>query len=226
MKVDWILFDADNTLFDFTGASIKAFESFVQHFELTGDDLYETYEKHNHACWTALEKGEITQETLRCLRFKLFFDDIGFNGDSLSANAYYLQQLVEHSDLYEESFKLLTYLKEKSYNLGLITNGLKEVQRPRLKKTKVDHFFDVIVVSDEIGHSKPDPKFFDEAFIGIQNTPKDRVVVVGDSLHSDIQGGNNYGVNTIWYNPQKKKNNTTHRANKMITKLEELFLLF
>lgn len=222
MKYNWILFDADNTLFDFTGASEQAFKALVQDLNLEGDDLYKHYEKCNHQCWKELEDGIIDQVELRGKRFAMFFDVLGLNLDALAANEYYLQQLVVNSQLITGARALVSDLAEAKYKMGIITNGLKEVQRPRLRKVEMYDQFDVIVVSDEIGYSKPDTRFFDHAFNDIGVVDKSNVVVVGDSLNSDIQGGNNYGLDTIWYNPEKKSNDTLHQPNVIIHELQDL----
>jgi len=222
MKYEWILFDADNTLFDFTSASEEAFKALVKDLNLQGDDLYKHYEKCNHQCWKELEDGIIDQVELREKRFAMFFDVLGLSLDALAANKYYLQQLVVNSQLIPGARALVSDLAEAKYKMGIITNGLKEVQRPRLRKVEMYDQFDVIVVSDEIGFSKPDTRFFDHAFNDIGVVDKSNVVVVGDSLNSDIQGGNNYGLDTIWYNPEKKSNDTLHQPKVIIHKLVDL----
>lgn len=222
MKYDWILFDADNTLFDFTGASAKAFTELSNHLNLQGDDLYDHYEKCNHQCWKELEDGKIDQVELRAKRFRMFFDILGLNLDALAANKYYLEQLVENSQLISGARELVSDLAEAEYKLGIITNGLKEVQRPRLKKVEMYDQFEVIVVSDEIGYSKPNSRFFDHVFQDMGKTEKSKVLVVGDSLNSDIQGGNRYGLDTIWYNPNRVENQTPHKPNETIHDLHEL----
>ncbi len=222
MNYDWILFDADNTLFDFDGASKQAFSEVVKYFNLTGQNLYSRYSHFNHLCWTALENGQMTQVELRPKRFELFFEDINYYGDGALANRLYLENLVLKSQLYPESRGLIQELKKRSYKLGIITNGLKEVQRPRLKHTGIYDEFDVIVVSDEIGYSKPDSRFFDYAFANMDVEDKSRVLVVGDSLNSDIKGGNNYGLDTVWYNPNHKNPLLDVRANHEIYKLSQL----
>ncbi len=208
MKYDWILFDADNTLMDFTKASEKAFAQALQNLNIPKKpDYFSRYKKVNHEVWTAFEKGEIDASTLRSKRFELFLIDIQIERDPRLFNTFYLNNLVEHTTLYEGALGMLEYLKGKT-KLGLITNGLKEVQRPRLHHTGIYHLFDSIVVSDEIGVAKPDPAYFDYAFREMNHPPKEKVLVVGDNLHSDIKGGINYGLDTCWFNPDKQENTT------------------
>ena len=100
---------------------------------------------------------------------------------------------------------------------------MKEVQRPRLQKTEIQRFFEIIVVSDEIGVSKPHPGFFEHAFHQMQRPPTEKVLVVGDNLEADIKGGNQSGTDTCWYNPKKRTNETGILPNYEISSLEELF---
>jgi len=216
MPYNWILFDADNTLLDFTGASKKAFAQAVAQLEIPNHpNLFSRYKKANHIVWTEFENGQIDAITLRKKRFKLFLEDIEVDRDPVLFNQLYLAHLVEHSELLPGARQLLDHLHGKT-KLGLITNGLKEVQRPRLAHTQMDHYFDVIVVSDEIGVSKPDPAYFDYVFREMELPPKQDVLIVGDNLNSDIKGGVDYGVDTCWYNPEGLPNESgitpTHLA--------------
>ena len=208
MNYDWILFDADNTLLDFTGASKMAFAQAVATLEIPSHpELFNTYKKVNHIVWTELENGEIDAIALRKRRFELFLKEIDIQRDPVLFNQLYLGNLVEYTELLDGAKELLDHLHGKT-KLGLITNGLKEVQRPRLAHTQIDHFFDVIVVSDEIGVSKPDRAYFDYVFKEMGQPAKEKVLVVGDNLNSDIKGGVDYGVDTCWFNPARHPNNT------------------
>ncbi len=224
MPYSWILFDADNTLLDFTSASKKAFAQAVTKLKIPNrPNLFSRYKKANHLVWTAFENGQIDAITLRKKRFELFLEDIEVDRDPVLFNQLYLDNLVEHSELLPGARQLLDHLHGK-IKLGLITNGLKEVQRPRLTHTRTDHYFDVIVVSDEIGLAKPDAAYFDYVFKEMGLPPKKKVLIVGDNLHSDIKGGVNYGVDTCWYNPDGQPNESgitpTHHAQNFDQMLE------
>ena len=106
--------------------------------------------------------------------------------------------------------------------MALVTNGLKVVQRPRIAKSQTGHYFQAIVVSEEIGASKPGRTFFDYTFQQIGHPPKSEVLIVGDSLNSDIQGGNNFGIDTCWYNPAKKYNESAIKPTFEIQSLQHL----
>ncbi len=222
MKYEWILFDADNTLLDFTKASEKAFAKALQNMDIPHQvDYFSRYKKANHVVWTAFENGEIEAITLRSKRFELFLTDIQIERDPALFNTHYLNNLVAHTTLYKGALNMLDGLKDKT-KLGLITNGLKEVQRPRLRHTGIYHLFDTIVVSDEIGVAKPNPAYFDYVFREMNYPPKEKVLVVGDNLLSDIKGGINYGTDTCWFNPENKENTTPFSPTFVARNFEEI----
>lgn len=226
MKYDWILFDLDNTLMDFTQSSKKAFSSAFLEFGLREEvGHYDIYQEFNHSVWRDFEDGKIDAMTLRRKRFDDFMMEVGIKGiTGIEFNKIYLNWLVEHSFLLDGSLDLLNELKAK-VKLAIITNGLKEVQRRRIKRLEIEHFFPVIIVSDEEGVSKPSKAYFDIAFEACKNPRKDKVLVVGDSLNSDIKGGNNYGMDTCWCNLFNQINTTDINPNYEINQLSELHLI-
>lgn len=200
MKFEWILFDIDNTLLDFDGPSKQALKSSCDIYELEfSEELYKIYKDINAKVWTEFEHGKISAIELRPLRFQRFFQKVKVNPCSPSIfNKTYLDFVVDYAKSYETIWGTLSSLKER-YKISAITNGLKEVQRARLTRLNLNHFFDSITVSDEIGVAKPDKAYFDHVFNSIQNPSKpEKTLVVGDSLHSDIKGGNDYGCSTCW----------------------------
>lgn len=199
-KIEYILFDLDNTLLDFVGAARLALEAALLQckVDLT-DDMYHRYKEINVAVWAAYERKEITSVELRSRRFELFFEREGIDHiDPKRFNAMFIQQIVECTIAYEGVFELLLKLKQR-YPLGLITNGLKDAQRPRLAKMNMAHYFNPIVVSDEIGVAKPDKAFFQyvhERLLPI--TRKSQVLVVGDNFLADAQGAMDFGYRACW----------------------------
>ncbi len=223
MNYPWILFDADDTLFDFKKSANHALKVTLQNFKIKDDPtFYSVYKEINNIVWAAFERNEINAVELRYLRFERFLESIGEYRDPNEMNAYYLNQLSQTEFLIEGARELVEDFLSLGYRLCLITNGLKEVQRPRIKKARFESYFEGIVVSDEIGVSKPDNGFFEYAFKQIGNPNKSEVIVVGDSLSSDIQGGNNFGVDTCWFNPAGKSNLTQHKPTFEIDKIDQL----
>ena len=222
MKYDWILFDADNTLFDFDKSERYALQTTLSQFGLTfTQENLDLYHAVNRRCWREMEEGKLSKEELRIRRFKLFFAGIKKEADPQAVSDVYLKTLSQCSFLIEGAIPLLEAVRGQ-YKLGLVTNGLKEVQRPRIKKAQIGEYFEILVVSDEIGHAKPHAPFFDFAFSQMQNPPKNRVIMVGDSIHSDIQGGNNYGLDTCWYNYENRSNHLHIKPTFEITQLSQL----
>lgn len=223
MRYSWILFDADDTLFDFQRAARQSFDLTLSEYGIPlEEEFWEAYEKINKAVWLAFERQEITAMELRRIRFQRFLEAIGQEGDALAMNTYYLQALSQARFMIAGAPELVAFLASEGIKMGLITNGLKEVQRPRFEGTDICRHFEVIVVSDEIGVAKPQPAFFEHVFHEMGQPAKAAVLVVGDSLHSDIQGGNAFGLHTCWYNPGKVKNESTHAPTYEIERLEAL----
>lgn len=208
MKFEWILFDIDNTLLDFDGPSKLALKSSCDLHNLEySEDLYLVYKEVNAKVWSEFEQGQITAVELRPLRFQRLFNEISMNPCPPTLfNKTYLDFVVDYAKGYESIRGTLSHLKKK-YKISVITNGLKEVQRARLTRLELNHFFDSITVSDEIGVAKPHKAYFDHVFNSIPNPSKpEKTLVVGDSLHSDIKGGNDYGCSTCWISHGRHNN--------------------
>jgi 2-haloacid dehalogenase len=226
MRYSWILFDADDTLFDFKRSARYALGQTLVDFQIAPTEAhFQVYEGINHEAWLAFERQEITATDLRRIRFERFMDAIGEYREPVEMNAHYLQLLSQTRFMLNGAVELVATLKSKHYKMGLITNGLHEVQRPRIRFAEMDKYFDVIVVSDEIGISKPHKGFFEHSFEQMGYPEKSEVIVVGDSLNSDIKGGINYGVDTCWYNPKGSSNLTEHQPTFQIQRLEELYII-
>ncbi len=223
MKYDWIFFDLDNTLIDFNIASKKAFFSLMDsHGIPRADALYPLYQQINFEAWKDFEKGKIDAITLRSRRFKDFYFKTGYKDiDPLESNSTYLSFLVDYTTTLEGAIDLLNHLKG-NVKLAAITNGLKEAQRPRLSRLNLTPYFDAIIVSDEIGFAKPQKEYFDYVMKETNQPSRENTLVVGDSLHSDIQGGNNYGIPTCWCNLFGQINKTGIVPNFEINDLSSL----
>ncbi len=198
----WILFDADNTLFDFDRAEASALERALvaAGIECRGGFL-PLYNSINRQCWRAYEEGTLPKSELRYRRFELFMDAIGEKTDIHSFAASYLRLLAEGAFLIDGARELLEQLSGR-YEMVLVTNGLREVQRPRLARSGLERYFRAVVVSDEIGFNKPDHEFFAYTFATIDHPPKAHALMVGDNLNADIRGARDFGLDTCWYNPR------------------------
>ncbi len=202
------MFDADNTLLDFSGASkLSLWQTFEDYGHACTPEIYSYYKTVNGRVWTDFEEGRITAKVLRPKRFEDLFEVIGFAPTTPeNFSKRYLENLIVKSEMYADVPELLAKIKP-DYHLSIITNGLKEVQRARLSKLNIDQYFDSIIVSDEIGVAKPNPQYFEVAYQSIpQPPPKEQVLVIGDNIKSDILGGQQYGFHTCWVNALKKPN--------------------
>ena len=218
-----LLFDADNTLLDFSGASkLALFKSMKEHQLHCNDDIYKVYKEENGKVWDAFEDKKITAEELRPLRFKNFFRTIDVKGfDPGAFNSHYLNNLIQLSEMYDGIRDMIGRLQKK-YTLGIITNGLKEVQRARFERLEFLYPFEIFIVSDEIGHTKPSKEYFDIAVYSVNNNiVKEEILVVGDNLMSDILGANNYGLQSCWVS-QGKTNDTDVVPNHTINSVTDL----
>lgn len=227
MRYKWILFDADNTLFDYDRAEETAFtSSFEQIGHKFKPEYLTTYQEINDKIWQAFERGEITQRVIRTRRFELLFQALGIQVDPHAFSERYLDNLGNSAYLIDGADQVVHTLRSQ-INLALITNGLAEVQRARLAKSTIGDCFDPVIISEQVGASKPDVQIFEIAFAGMKAACKTAVrrtdvLIVGDSLTSDIKGGNNYGIDTCWFNPAQKPSSTDVEIRYEIHHLNEL----
>ncbi len=201
---EWLLFDADGTLFDYDKAEAVSLEkAFIQTGHSFDPDYSQVYRQINGQMWLDFEQGDISQNRLRIKRFELLFDALDIKTDPGEFSNKYLENLADSTYLLEDAEEVVIRLAERT-GLMLITNGLKDVQRSRWGKSTIRRYFSDILISEEIGAAKPDRRIFDEAFIRMNNPRKEKVLMVGDSLTSDIKGGHDYGIDTCWFNPLEK----------------------
>ena len=207
MKYKWLLFDLDGTLFDYDKGEKIAFQQTFIDFTLDYQDEYlKNYDSINKELWKKFELGEIEVSVLKVERFELLLNKIGHKRNAEEFSKKYQNNLSNCTYLLDGVEDLLSEL-EKRYRMMLITNGLKAVQRPRLKNSSIKNYFTDIVISEEVGSAKPDKKIFDIAFEKMNTTEKSEVLMIGDSLTSDIAGGINYGLDTCWLNPNSQSSN-------------------
>jgi len=223
MKYEIIIFDADDTLFDFRKSERDAFKNAMVEFNIEYDENYhlKIYSDINTAIWKEFEDGLITQKELKVERFKRLSDKLNIDFDEVEFAKSYMKHLSFASFLYDNSMDLIESL-HKNYRLSIITNGLTEVQDNRIRKSAIAKYFENIVISEEVQVSKPDPKIFELTLNIMKYTDKSKILMVGDSLTSDIQGGINFGIDTCWFNPDKITNKTGMKPNYEISNLMDL----
>lgn len=218
----WVLFDADHTLFDFDKASEEALSEVLAEHDIEWHaGMYADYKKINVQCWLEHEQGIINRDTLVYERFKRYFQFRQLDLDPVSTQKQYLRKLGTKPYLMPGADEIMTLL-EWEFSLGYITNGMREVQRPRLEMIGWDLRFDVIVIAGEIGHSKPHAAYFEHVHTVIGTPEHSEVLVVGDSLTADIEGAASFGYHTCWYNPSEETCSLRQGPDYTIAHLAEL----
>ncbi|WP_428911796.1 YjjG family noncanonical pyrimidine nucleotidase [Niallia sp. Krafla_26] len=222
---DIIFFDIDDTLFDFTKAEQEAFNKVFNQYNLLNNlKLYEkSYQEISNMLWRELENGKMSLVELGSERFRRLFIAHGLDIDGDVFNQDYLTLLKELTHLVQGAEKVIRALSHK--RLGIITNGFTDVQTSRINNSPLKGLFEHIIISESTRFQKPQTEIFDFAFSKLRITEKSNVLMVGDSLTSDIQGGMNYGIDTCWFNPRYKENHTssikpTYEINKLESLLE------
>lgn len=197
----WLWFDADGTLFDFNraeGIALRnAFQSVSAPFQ---DEYLATYRRINQQLWEALERREITQSALQVRRFELLLEALQLTCTAEQIGTAYIEHLAACAELIDGAQEVLHTLRGKS-QIGIVTNGLQAVQRGRLANSTIRDYIADLVISEEVGASKPKAAFFDAAFARFGHPAKSDVLIIGDSLSADMRGGVDYGIDTCWYNP-------------------------
>lgn len=200
----WLFFDADDTLFDYSRAENNALTATAEEFGLAGvPGLMPAYHAINQAIWIEFEQGKIDALRLRSERFARLFASLGIPTEAEVFSLRYLVHLSRGFFLFDGVPQLLAKVAGQ-FQMGLITNGLPEVQRPRLSGSGIGAYFKFVAISEELGLTKPDPAFFSAALAMAGNPDPRQVLVIGDSLSSDIRGGIQSGLDTLWYNPRGK----------------------
>ena len=224
MKYKVLLFDVDETLFDFRKSEKHAFVQTLQHYEIECDKekIFSEYKIINKKLWIELEEGLITLDELRVKRFNILLDTMNIKENYKLFSDTYERYLGLASFTFPEAEDLIKTLSE-NYKLVIITNGIKEVQRNRINKSNLGKYFESIIISGEVGVSKPNIEIFNITLNSINFRDKSKVLMIGDSLSSDIYGGFISGIDTCWYNPHRNKNNSDVKPNYEINTLLALY---
>lgn len=207
---DTLLFDIDNTILDFDADEDQALQKL---FSLTPIELTpaikENYSKFNQQLWQQLERGEISRDELFAKRFNTFFmDQFNLDVHELNLTEKYISFLSEGHDPIEHAPQLIADLVQQNIRLEVATNGVAQTQIKRLTDSNLITKFDQLFISEQIGASKPQVAFFDYVENHLDNYSKAHTLMIGDSLTSDIQGGINAGIKTVWFNPHHLTNST------------------
>lgn len=224
MKYDFILFDADNTLFDFNRAEKTAFLQTILSYGVSEDDAercFRVYHAINVAIWDEMDEGRITQSELKVERFYRLAQALRMDFDPQAFSQRYVGHLADASFLLPHAAETVGKLAV-SHHLFIVTNGLTSVQEKRVCRSSIACCFDNIVISEEAGVAKPDPRIFGLALKNFPHCDKAKAIMVGDGLATDIRGGINFGIDTCWMNLFGRENETDIHPTYEITALPDL----
>ena len=222
--IDTILWDIDDTLLDFQRSEAYGIRACFAEIGFHGCDeaMLARYSAINRRHWEALERGEMTKPEVLVGRFRCFFETEGIACPDVEAfNRSYERKLGEHFFENERSLELCRRLKGRVRQY-VVTNGAEPVQKNKLKYSGLGECMDGAFISDEIGAEKPTMGFFEHVFAQIGRPEPGTCMIVGDSLTSDMRGGNNAGLICCWYNPRGKENASDVRVDYEIRSIWEV----
>ena len=221
-KFCWIVFDADGTLFDYEQSELNALaKTFDEHSLRFDTTVHRTFAEINGDLWKDFEQGKVSSGQLQVRRFEKLAAALDIRMDAAVFSSHYLLNLGSERNLLPGASEIVEDLS-RDFSLLLATNGFAEVQRSRFSASSIRPFFDGVVISEEIGFAKPDPNYFVEMFSQLGNPDKAEVLMVGDSLSSDIAGGSGFGIDTCWFNQTGRPNDSSVEPTYEIGELEEI----
>lgn len=228
-KYTSLFFDLDNTLWDFETNSYQAMKVVFTQLDISGynvifDNFFKVYSRHNHSLWALYRNKGITKKDLTLKRFQNTFDELRIKGiDAEQMNSSYLDEMPKQGKLVDGVHEVLSYLKMKSYQMFIITNGFKEVQNKKLVSSGIDRYFSKIFISEDVKSPKPSNEIFEYA-IKSSNAKKTKSLMIGDDWETDIMGAVNFGIDSVFLlkNPDDKERYETAQNIYCITSLYEL----
>jgi putative hydrolase of the HAD superfamily len=203
-KYDFLFFDLDNTLWDFSTNSREAMKQTLEKLGFNEiidsfDAYFIVYEKINDSLWADYRAKKITKQSLIVERFSRSFNVFQItNQDWEGINRLYLECMALQTRLFPGTFETLSYLKEKGYQMHIITNGFIEVQRAKLRNCSLSDYFGKVFISEEVQSTKPHREIFEHA-LKSTNASKKKSVMIGDSWETDIEGALSFGIDQIMF---------------------------
>ena len=223
--ISTILWDVDGTLLDFIAAEKAAIKTLFGEFNLgqCSDEMIKRYSEINKTYWQRLERGEITKQEVLVGRFKEFFKSEGIDISVVEEfNSLYQLRLGDTIIYHDDSLEIIKSLQGRVRQY-VVSNGTVEAQSKKLRLSGLGELVDGIFLSEHIGVEKPNIEFFDKVLEEIKPADRSSILIVGDSLTSDIQGGNNSGIVTCWYNPLGDKAPDKYRIDYEISDLHQIY---
>ena len=223
MKYPYLLFDADDTLFDFPQASVRAFSLMCQANDIPNTpDVYQLYHQINEVLWRAFDRGEVSKEFVTLERYVRFLNALKLDRDPHQCNRDYLAALGQGVYPLPHAEEVCRTLAERGHYLYIVPNAVASVQRSRLCGSVFSQLFLDVFISEEAGASKPSKAYFDYVRSRIPEITPENTLVIGDSLATDIRGANNAGLTCCWVNTSHKPRPTDLRIDYEIHDLRTL----
>ena len=225
MKYTVLLFDADNTLFDYDIAEFTALENTFTAFAIKFTPAVQnTYKQINDQLWLDLEAGLVTKDALKVIRFTQTLAELGITADAEAMSRRYTTELGKGTQLLDGAKDFVATIAAKQ-PLYILTNGIHEVQESRIGNSAIAPYIAKVYTSEGIGFTKPHVGFFEHVFADLGCEDMSEVIMVGDSLSADIQGATNAGITSCWFNPKKLLNTTGIQPTYEVSTFTELLAL-
>ena len=209
MTYKFLLFDLDHTLLDFDAAEDVALTQLLKEEGVADIQAYKDYYvPMNKSLWKDLELKKIRKQELVNTRFSKLFSHFGIEKDGVYLAERYQFFLAQQGQVFSGAMELLDSLIDRGYELYAATNGITTIQTGRMAQSGLAPYFNQVFISEQLQTQKPDALFYEKKGQQIAGFSKEKALMIGDSLTADIQGGNNAGIDTIWYNPHHLENHT------------------
>lgn len=220
---EFVLLDLDDTILDFHKAERRALKKALLDMGLTPEEaVLSRYSEINAAQWRLLEQGKLNREQVKLRRYQLLFEEFGVQGVEPVKMARTYERYLGEGHFFLDGAEQLLKALHADYRLFLVSNGTYSIQQPRIQSANIARFFEKIFISETVGFNKPDKAFFDAVFAEIPQFQKEKAVIIGDSLSSDIQGGKNAGITTVWLQHEGVKNNGAVQPDHTVTDLSQI----
>lgn len=222
MKYRAILLDADDTLFDFHRGERNAIREVLRALGVADPEAPARYSELNRACWTDYEQGRITQARLKIRRFEELLALYGLRScDPVAVSERYEDALSRQSILIDGALEAVRKIAAER-PIAIVTNGIGRVQRGRMARAPIGQYISALIISEEIGTAKPDPRMIGAALEALGCAAKEGALMVGDSLNSDMRCAMNAGIDSCWYNPQGLTKPDEIRVTQEIADIRDL----
>ncbi len=226
MPYKHLLFDLDHTLLDFSQGEEVALTQLLESMQVEDIQAFKDYYRPmNQAMWKDLEKGLIKKQDLINTRFSRAFAHFGHQVDGKEIAERYQEFLGQQGQIFAGADQLLQELTDRGYQIYAATNGVTYIQTNRLLNSPIQTYFKDVFISEQMGTQKPAADFFEKIAEQIGSSDKTSFLMIGDSLTADIQGANNAGIDSIWYNPDKLANASSAQPTYTVSTYQELLAL-